>query len=416
MPFPIIIRRPVTVIDSPPPVKHDLCAQSSSEANLPGTAGDIDAVLDCQQQKVSSKKCQPISTIEGTISSSRYNSDGASSWSDIEEDIAELFPASFDDDDDAAIAPNQDIISQWDALYEREKHNVYVISDPHSVPEDQRVKLCNWSYAVVDKYEICRHTVSIAAAYFDRLVSNGWVERNEWSLASVTCLYLAVKINSTAGRVFEPALMAHECVYFSASQIIDMEDHICQVFDWYMNPPVPSQFVDIVASLLVTEPMHQTSLEDDDDIQGIVSIHDLVMRQDLLRHSHYLCELSVMDSFFSDKESSSVACASVMIAMDVLRFPPGAAKWFASLPLRRDPDETEECALRLGQIWFGIGEGGGGGAYGNVRTPSCEKQEASSSSSPEPRAVTPTKCDAPPDLKRMRRGATVEALNVEDSL
>ena len=198
-----------------------------------------------------------------------------------------------------------------------------------------------------------------------------------------------------------------------------MEDHICQVFDWYMNPPVPSQFVDIVASLLVNEPTHHTSLNDDDDVQGSVSIRDFVRRQDLLRHSHYLCELSVMDSFFSDKESSSVACASIMIAMDVLRFPPGAAKWFASLPLRRDHDETEECAWRLGQIWFRSEEGGREGACGVEHTPSCEKQEAassSSSSSPQPRAVTPTKSDAPPDLKRMRRDATVEALNVEDSL
>lgn len=393
------------------------------ETNLPGASGEVvaddAAAVECQH--LVSLACQsgsssfPNMMSETDVSSTKCNFDDASSWSDFGEDIAELFPASEGEGDDGqpssaamAMAPNQDVFDQWDALYEREKHNVYAITDPHSLPEDERVKFFKWSYDVVDKYEISRHTVSIAAAHLDRLVSNGWVERNEWSLASVTCLYLAVKINSTVERVFEPELMAHESVYFSASQIIDMEYHICQVFDWFMNPPVPSQFVDIITPLLMSEPMLTSLDDDDDDVQGLVSIHDPI-RQNLLRHSHYLCELSVMDSFFSDKESSSVACASVMVAMDTLRFPSGAAKWFASLSLSRDQDETEECAWQLRRVWFGCG--GGGEEFGGV-IPSCEKKEATSSSS-QPRAVTPTKGETPPDLKRMRRDATVEALAVD---
>lgn len=417
MPFPVIIRRSV-VIDSPLPAKQDRCAQMLSvalmETNLPGASVEVadDAVaVECQQWVSlachSGSSSFPNMMREAGIPSSECNFDDASSWSDFGEDIAELFPTAEGDDGPSsaamAMAPNQDIFDQWDALYEREKHNVYAITDPHSISENERVKFFDWSYAVVDKYEISRHTVSIAAAHLDRLVSNGWVERSEWSLASVTCLYLAVKVNSTVERVFEPELMAHESVYFSASQIIDMEYHICQVFDWFMNPPVPSQFVDIITPLLMSEPM-LTSL-DDDDVQGLVSTHDPI-RRNLLRHSHYLCELSVMDSFFSDKEPSSVACASVMVTMDAMHFPPGAVKWFASLTLSRDQDETEVCAWRLRRYWFG-GGGGGGGVI-----PSCEKNEATPSSS-QPRAVTPTKGETPPDLKRMRRDAIMEALAVD---
>ena len=420
MPYPITIRRSVAIVDSPPPAKHDLCAP------LLPTLTDADLAEDCKavcQQYLVSSACRsnsnstsspPIDDGDVAISSSLCNDDNASTWSDIGEEIAELFPTPNSDDDRSlamAMAPNQDIFNQWDALYEREKHNVYAISDPHAVPEVQREKLCNWSYAIVDKYEICRDTVSIAMAYFDRLVSNGWVERSEWSLASVTCLYLAVKINSSAGRMFGPSLMAHECVYFSASEIIDMEDHICQVFDWYMNPPVPSQFVDIIAPLLMAEPMLDTSLED--GVQGIVPIH-VSTREDLLRHAHYLCELSVMSSFFADREPSSVARASVMIAMEVMCFPPGAMKWFASLPLSCDEEETEECAWRFHRIWFG-GGGRGGDEYVE-ETPSDKQPEQTStpsSASSQPRAVTPTKSEAPPDLKRMRRDATVETLDVD---
>ncbi|KAL7438584.1 hypothetical protein ACHAXH_009275 [Discostella pseudostelligera] len=393
MPHPAIIR-PVAIIDSPPaPAKRNLDAPSSSTAS--STAASSSAVAEQHQLE--------------SLTDSIDDADGAS--------LAAV----------SVMAPtkNQDVIHQWDALYEREKNKVYAIisSDHHDammlIPEDQRIKLCTWSYAVVDKYDIPRHTVSIATAYFDRLVSNGWVEMNEYSLASVTCLYLAVKINSTSGRVFEAAHMAHESVYFSASQIIDMEDHICQVFDWYMNPPVPSQFVDIIAPLLLSETMTTTaananaaSMEDDDVIQGIISIQDPI-RQDVLRHSHYLCELSVMDSYFSDKEPSSVACASVLTAMDCLRFPSGAKKWWAFLPLSRDMNETEECARRLRQLYYGSCIGGEYGAREEV----CSDQPGgttSSSSQPssQPRAVTPTKGETPPDLKRMRRDATVETLDM----
>mmetsp|Transcript_30066 Transcript_30066/g.62856 ORF Transcript_30066/g.62856 Transcript_30066/m.62856 type:complete len:223 (+) Transcript_30066:251-919(+) len=68
-----------------------------------------------------------------------------------------------------------------------------------------REKICLWAYGIVDHCDLDRRLVSIALSYFDRLLSNGLVDErdvpennNNARLAGMTCLYLAIKIHSSA--------------------------------------------------------------------------------------------------------------------------------------------------------------------------------------------------------------------------
>ena len=47
-------------------------------------------------------------------------------------------------------------------------------------------------------------------------------------------------------------------------------------------------------------------------------------RRELVRQSRYLCELTVVDPFFSSAPLLTVAHAAVLVSMDLLRFPAAA--------------------------------------------------------------------------------------------
>lgn len=300
---------------------------------------------------------------------------------------------------DQAHDHREEAFEQWDALVQRENSEAYAMTELRTASERVRYHACLWCYEIVDKYRIDRSTVSIALSYFDRLVSSGLVEREDWTVAFVTCLYLAVKVYSYRGRVFFPQDMATISERVTKDQILDMEHHICQVFDWHLNPPVPVSFIDTVSPLLESEPM----CEHDFSEFGNINMRD-EMRCQLVSQSKFLCERTVMDTFFSDKSPSSIACASVLVAMDLLQFPVGSIKWFVSLPIEHDTEETELCAQRLHQI-----------CSDDEYQPSmtfddCIDHQTSQidESNKSGRTVTPTKEHIPSSIKRIREEVIVE--------
>jgi hypothetical protein len=356
------------------------------------------------------------------------------------EDVVPLNPMDMDvdrrDNVDAAITRPQemapcfgdrldrlgDAADRWDALVERESRDHYavvpVLPSPSSsssdgednvqyaIPEHVREGLCCWCYSIVDKYDIPRYTVGTAMSYFDRLVATGVVERRDWDLVVTSSLFLAVKVNSRGGRIFFPEHMARECKHdFDADQILDMEHHICHVFDWYLNPPGPGMFVDVITPTIMTEAIWEYDDFDAPVLRNKVVV-DHAMRHSVIQQAKYLSELSVIYSFFVDKAPSSIAYASILVAMRLgnpHRFAE-MERWYESLDLDHDHDETALCVDRLLRL---IGcddhlpdivvdpsppvvvEGAGGGA--------AKKSRA--------RAVTPTKDDllpSGPDASNMR--------------
>ena len=126
---------------------------------------------------------------------------------------------------------------------------VTAANDAAAESDKGREKICLWAYELVDQYNLDQHLLSIS--YLDRLLSNGLVKKdvpgniNNKRLAGMTCLYLAIKIHSSAEKgVFDAAHMAlFSSGYFTEEHVVDMEEHICRVFDWYLNPPVADMYV-----------------------------------------------------------------------------------------------------------------------------------------------------------------------------
>jgi hypothetical protein len=79
---------------------------------------------------------------------------------------------------------------------ERASH-AQCLSAAHSafmINESWREKICKWTFEVIDHFEFQRETAYIALSYLDRFLSNRLVNHRTFQLASMTTLYLAIKL------------------------------------------------------------------------------------------------------------------------------------------------------------------------------------------------------------------------------
>jgi hypothetical protein len=134
---------------------------------------------------------------------------------------------------------------------------------------------------------------------------------------------------------------------FNSDQIQDMEHHIFQVFDWKLNPPIPSNFVDLMTPVLLSDMLWS---------DGITFHIDHATRQLVRQQAKYLCELSTMYTFYVDKFPSSIAYASILVAISMGNFfSHHALQRFKSLRLVHDIDEMALCVDHMKWI-FGWGD------------------------------------------------------------
>jgi hypothetical protein len=164
---------------------------------------------------------------------------------------------------------------------------------------------------------------------------------------TVGSLFVAVKINALKQRAFDPIHMARETNgIFNSDQIQDMEHHIFQVFDWKLNPPIPSNFVDLMTPVLLSDMLWS---------DGNTFHVDHATRQRVCQQAKYLCELSTMYKFYVDKFPSSIAYASIWVAISMGNFYHNALQRFKSLRLVHDIDEMALCVDHMNWI-FGWGD------------------------------------------------------------
>lgn len=263
-----------------------------------------------------------------------------------------------------AFPRQQDMFDRWDALVELEgRYEAYCIQRQIGPADHWRRTHLDCIQDVVYEYSIDTSMTSAAFALFDRYFARGLVSRGEWSLTLMTCLYVAIKINSSNNNgegMIDASTMSWECSgQFSDGQIYNMELRVCRDLDWRLNPPIPETFVDIFASYLLAGadatsddrgciPRSPNSV--DDVLNGIARDIPEEMRRELVRQSKHLCGMSVLDRNFVVARPSSIAHAAVAVAMDIMHFPVCAIRWFASLPLEFDPDETVKYTARLHRL------------------------------------------------------------------
>lgn len=90
------------------------------------------------------------------------------------------------------------------------------------INECWREKICEWSYQVIDHFDLNREIVSISLSYLDRYLCTCPVNRNLFQLAGMTSLFLAIKLYQPS-NVKISSFVELSRGYFSIDHIIAME-------------------------------------------------------------------------------------------------------------------------------------------------------------------------------------------------
>ena len=215
-------------------------------------------------------------------------------------------------------------------------------SSPCQIPLDQRVttedwrrKICQWSYRVIDSFRLDRSIVSVAMNLLDRfLMKHEFPMESQYAcrcisckrsfdsrtfqLASMACLYIAIKISPEVECEEEVERRRHFCLapfvdfsrgLFSQRDVVEMEKLILHTIGWKVNSPTPTSFIPYLLDLLPSQ-----------DKMPFESQHCYPLVQQVLKElARYLCELSVcLGKEMTDARPSEVAFVSMAVSMDLL--------------------------------------------------------------------------------------------------
>jgi len=209
-----------------------------------------------------------------------------------------------------------------------------------------REKICQWSYNVVDHFDLPREIVSISLNFFDRYMatlSAPTCQKTQQGsgdlalLASLGTLHLATKVHATNHNDYDPTLGPLEEQHhkvpslstlanlsrgqFGPASILEMEKILLSALQWRLHPPTLYVLVTYLLKLVPTLP--------EDPRNGIKTS----LAAELFEVAMYVAELSVCDAFFVDRQipSSVIALAAICTAMEDLLCPTDANSMMAGL-------------------------------------------------------------------------------------
>ena len=146
-----------------------------------------------------------------------------------------------------------------------------------------RVKRCEWSYEVVDHFNVNRCIVEISFSYFDRFLATRQKNKHLFQLAAMTTLYLAIKLFETKSlKIMSFIELSHDS--FTINHIAAMELIILRSLSMYLHPPTTLALRSYLIHLLPIECGES-------------------LTYDVLELSRFLCEPSVCDCFFVTHKS-----------------------------------------------------------------------------------------------------------------
>jgi hypothetical protein len=161
-----------------------------------------------------------------------------------------------------------------------------------------RQQMIDWACMVVDSFTMDRDLVTVAFSMLDRYVAHELEQhptmpltRDDFQLFSMTCLYLAIKINEPYPRKLGlEALVDMSRGFYSASDIALTESDILNGLQWHTSPPTAHQFSQLFAQVLFPQqPLSVTGQ----------------------RTCVTLTELALADPWFLDYNASTVGLASL---------------------------------------------------------------------------------------------------------
>ena len=158
-----------------------------------------------------------------------------------------------------------------------------------------REKMVEWSYRVCDHFHTNREIVAFAFSFLDRFIDRCSCDRTAFKLASMTSLYMAMKVfNSKQISITSLADLSRG--EFDVHHISEMEKIILETLDWRLNPPTAQSLIDRLCRLI--------PLEDEVAVKAIYE------------RSTFLAEICIYDYELVTEERYLIAVACILNAME----------------------------------------------------------------------------------------------------
>jgi hypothetical protein len=167
-----------------------------------------------------------------------------------------------------------------------------------------RFKMVEWCFQIADFCKFSREAVAIGMSYLDRYLSTdsglrALDDRKFFQLASMTCLYTAIKIHEP--EAMQPRILVRLSKgTYTEEEITDMELEILNAIQWRMNPPTSLCFLNNFLALL---PENAMSTSDRDTVYELAK---------------FQTELAVHEYSLVTVDASTVAFAAMMNALETV--------------------------------------------------------------------------------------------------
>jgi hypothetical protein len=183
--------------------------------------------------------------------------------------------------------------------------------------------------------------VGITMNYLDRYMSSlsnpRVVDKKQYQLISMTCLYLAIKLYEFKHIGIPGSCSTMDTIRrlsqgnYTLQQIEEMEMDIMQRLQWHLHPPTSQVFIDLFVNSEISEP------------------------SDL---GNFLVELAAIDSFFVSYKPSEIAAAALLNATDQLYggFPPSTVSEVIQRLQPFASPQVQECRARLDLAYRQLGD------------------------------------------------------------
>lgn len=167
-----------------------------------------------------------------------------------------------------------------------------------------RQQMFDWACMVVDSFGMDRNCVAVSMDLLDRFVSRELnrtdtptVNRDDFQLFSMTCLYVAVKILEPFPRkITVEALVDMSRGFYSEDDIVLTEKEILSTLKWLLHGPTALDYSRVCWELLEVQGHH-------------------VADQDMLLLTSTLTEMAVADSNFCAVSNSLVGVACCCLTL-----------------------------------------------------------------------------------------------------
>ncbi len=194
-----------------------------------------------------------------------------------------------------------------------------------------RDKICEWTYRLINFFNVNRETVYFTMSYLDRFLMSYKVDRYTYKILATTSLLLALKVHQPRKLILKNVIEDLSKGEFDMDDVDRTELMMLKTLSWSLHPPSPMDFVSrlieyqlpLIAALnhsltvggAATSPSPTPNATESNGGPG----KSLFFNVDKVQaHAIFFVELSVFDYYFVTQKPSVVALAAILNTIEGL--------------------------------------------------------------------------------------------------